>query len=58
MPILTRNKWIHMFWKFENLRALQFTRPVMPVDAKNCNMRLLCGADAAAPMIMIGAVVM
>ena len=54
MPAIIRNKWIQMFWRFEKLRALQFTRPVMPADAKNCKMRLLCGADAAAPMIMVG----
>ena len=53
MPATIRSKWVEMLWRFEHLRALQFSRPIMPVDAKNTKMRLLCGADAAAPMIMV-----
>ena len=46
---------MEMFWRFEQLRGLKFSRPIMPVDAKSTKMRLLVGADAAESIIMIGA---
>ena len=55
MPAILRSKWVDLFWRFEQLRGLMFSRPVMPADAKNTKMRLLVGADAAEPMIIIGA---
>ena len=55
MPANLRFKWVETFWRYEQLRALQFSRPIMPIDAKNTKMRLMCGADAAEPMIMVGA---
>ena len=55
MPAILRNKWVDLFWRFEQLRGLKFSRPIMPVDAKDTKMRLLVGADAAEPMIIIGA---
>ena len=54
MPLLTRNKWVKMFWRFELHRALHFTRPVMPVDAINTKLRTLNGGDAASPVVMMG----
>ena len=36
------------------LRGLRFSRPVMPADAVDSRMRLLAGADAADPVIMVG----
>ena len=55
MPSPLRSRWVEMFWRFEQLRGLKFSRPIMPVDAKNTRMRLLVGADAAEAIIMIGA---
>ena len=36
------------------LRGLKFSRPIMPVDAIDSKMRLLTGADAGDPVIMVG----
>ena len=55
MPAILRSKWVELLWRFEQLRGLKFSRPVMPADAKNTKMRLVVGADAAEPMIIIGA---
>ena len=55
MPANLRSKWVETFWRYEQLRGLRFNRPIMPIDAKNTKMRLLVGADAAEPMIMVGA---
>ena len=54
MPVILRSKWVEIFWRYEMLKGLQFSRPIMPVDAKNTKMRLMSGADAAEPMIMVG----
>ena len=37
------------------LKGLKFSRPVMPVDARDTKMRLLTGADAADQVLVIGA---
>lgn len=55
MPASVRSKWCEAFWRFEMLRGLKFSRPVMPVDAVDKKLRILAGADAAEQMEMIGA---
>ena len=55
MPVSLRDKWVETLWRFEMLRGLQFSRPIMPIDAVDSKMRLLSGADAADPVIMVGA---
>ena len=54
MPDNLRNKWLTNFLKLENLRGIKFHRPVLPVDAIDCSMRLFIGVDAAAENLMIG----
>jgi hypothetical protein len=52
MPASIRSKWCEAFWRFEMLRGLKFSRPVMPVDAVDKKLRILAGADAAEQMEM------
>ena len=54
MPADLRQKWIQHFWKWEQLRGLQFTRQVMPEDAVNSKMRLTAAVDAAKESIVVG----
>jgi hypothetical protein len=58
MPVNLRNRWgdtLDTHWRYEMLTGLMFSTPIMPVDAVNTKMRLLPGAHAADPVIMIGA---
>ena len=55
MPGSLRSRWVETFWRFEMLKGLKFSRPVMPVDARDTKMRLLTGADAADQVLVIGA---
>ena len=41
MPAILRSKWVEIFWRYEMLKGPQFSRPIMPVDAKNTKMRLM-----------------
>ena len=49
-----RNKWIINFWKLEQLRGINFHRPIMPEDAVDTRMRLITATDASLEAIMIG----
>ena len=49
-----RNKWLKEFLLWEQLRGIQFTRAMMPVDACDSKMRLIIAADAAKPAMIIG----
>ena len=50
-----RSKWIKEFLFIEKLRGLNFNRAKMPVDAVDCDMRVLCGGDAAENVFILGA---
>ena len=54
MPADLRHRWIKNFWKWEQLRGIQFSRAVMPEDAASCKMRLTAAVDAAEEAIVVG----
>ena len=54
MPEDLRQRWIKQFWKWEQLRGLQFSRAIMPEDAVNNKMRLTTAVDAAGEAIVVG----
>ena len=54
MPDFLRNKWLANFLKLESLRGIRFHRPILPVDAVDCKMRLFVGVDAAKENLTIG----
>ena len=49
-----RNTWLENFWKFEQLRGLQFNRARMPLDALDEKTRLITIVDAAMEILMVG----
>ena len=53
MPQDLRQSWIRQFWKWEQLRGLNFSRAVMPQDAKNPKMRLITAVDMADECINV-----
>ena len=55
-PIATdlRSKWVHQFILWEKLRGLKFDRAVMPEDAVDSKLRLICMADASDKLIVQG----
>ena len=55
MPQELRNKWLQEFMFLEKLKGLKFKRAKMPEDAIDCNMRILCGGDAAEEVLILGA---
>ena len=54
MPPDLRQSWIKHFWKWEQLRGLQFSRALMPENALNCKMRLIAAVDMAEESINVG----
>ena len=54
MPADLRQCWIKNFWKWEQLRGIQFSRAIMPEDALNTQMRLTAAVDMAEECINIG----
>lgn len=54
MPSDLRQKWVTNFWLVEQLRGMKFNRAVMPIDAVNCDMRLLTSIDAAKHSHIMG----
>ena len=54
MPSDLRQKWVTNLWLVEQLRGMKFNRAVMPIDAVNCDMRLLTSVDAAKPSLIMG----
>lgn len=54
MSLDLRNKWLENFWKVEQLRGIQFTRPRMPETAVSTKMRLITGVDAALLALIMG----
>ena len=54
MPPDLRQAWIRNFWKWEQLRGLQFSRAVMPENALNSKMRLIAAVDMADESINVG----
>ena len=42
-----RQKWIKNLWKLHNIRGIQFSRAVIPVDAADCKLELIAAVDAA-----------
>ena len=55
MSVELRSKWVKEFIFIEKLRGLNFHRAKMPKDAVNCEMRVLCGGDAAKEIFILGA---
>ena len=49
-----RSKWVENFWKIEKLKGIKFTRARMPLDAVDCQMRMITLVDAAMGIIMLG----
>ena len=41
MPTELRNKWLENFWRYEQLRGIEFSRARMPLDALDKKMRLI-----------------
>ena len=54
MPASVRSKWCEALWRFELLRGIKFSRPVMPIDAVDTKLRIMAGGDAAEPIEIIG----
>jgi len=54
---ISRSKWVKNFLDVERLRVMKFTRPRMPIDAKNSKMRLWILVDASKQLIVIWAAV-
>ena len=50
-----RSQWLKEFLLWEQLRGIQYNRAVMPEEAINSKLRLIVGADAAEPVLEIGA---
>ena len=54
MPEDLRKTWMKNFWKWEQLRGIQYSRAIMPVDAISTKMRLITAVDAAEECLNIG----
>ena len=54
IPTDLRSKWVHQFILWEKLRGLKFDRAVMPEDAVDSKLRLICMADASDKLIVQG----
>ena len=54
MPDHMRSKWIKNFWCLEELRAVSYTRALMPEDAANSRARAIVLVDAALEILMSG----
>ena len=54
MPSDLRSRWLKEFILWEQLRGIQFSRAIMPLDAIDTKMRVIVAADSANPAMMIG----
>ena len=54
VPAEIRSKWVHNFWKIEQLRGIRFNRARMPIDAIDTRMRIITAVDAALAVVMVG----
>ena len=54
MPSELRSKWVSQFILWEKLRGLRFDRAVMPQDAIDSKMRLICLVDASDKIVVQG----